>query len=139
MVCVSKDLLLSTAHVRFRLIVNKNIFVYVAWKPDFWIGAHLLGGVHKLRLQDEVGRWSKNVHFVSTFIPCKMSMQGARRSKKAKTQMIFECDELASRTSKHLNCLPSSAFTQNLDKKQNTWQTNQFLPYSNNFLLSADF
>ena len=28
-----------------------------------------LGVVHKLRLQDEVGRWSKNVHFVSTFIP----------------------------------------------------------------------
>ena len=28
-----------------------------------------LGIVHKLRLQDEVGRWSKNVHFLSTFIP----------------------------------------------------------------------
>ena len=25
-----------------------------------------LGGVHKLRLQDEVGRWSKNGHFLST-------------------------------------------------------------------------
>ena len=28
-----------------------------------------LGVVHKLRLQYEVGRWSKNVHFLSTFIP----------------------------------------------------------------------
>ena len=28
-----------------------------------------LGVVHKLRLQDEVGRWSKNVPFLSTFIP----------------------------------------------------------------------
>ena len=28
-----------------------------------------LGVVHKLRLQDEVGRWSKNAHFLSTFIP----------------------------------------------------------------------
>ena len=28
-----------------------------------------LGVVHKLRLQDEVGRWSKNVHFLSTIIP----------------------------------------------------------------------
>jgi hypothetical protein len=27
------------------------------------------GGVNKLCLQDEVGRWSKNVHFLSTFIP----------------------------------------------------------------------
>ena len=42
------------------------------------------GGVHKLRLQDEVGRWSKNVHFLSTFIPQKMSTQGGRWSKKAK-------------------------------------------------------
>ena len=24
--------------------------------------------VHKLRLQDEVGKWSKNVHFLSMFI-----------------------------------------------------------------------
>ena len=30
-----------------------------------------LGVGHKLRLQDEVGRWSKNVHFLSTFIPQK--------------------------------------------------------------------
>ena len=27
-----------------------------------------LGGIHKLRLQDEVGRWSKNIYFLSTFI-----------------------------------------------------------------------
>ena len=27
------------------------------------------GGVHKLHLQDEVGRWSKNAHFLSKFIP----------------------------------------------------------------------
>ena len=25
--------------------------------------------VYKLRLQDEVGRWSKTAHFLSTFIP----------------------------------------------------------------------
>ena len=29
----------------------------------FWAVLHL-GGVHKLRLQDEVGRWSKIVHFL---------------------------------------------------------------------------
>jgi hypothetical protein len=28
-----------------------------------------LGVVHKLRLKDVVGRWSKNFHFLSTFIP----------------------------------------------------------------------
>ena len=28
-----------------------------------------LGVVHKLRLQDEVGRWSKNVNFLSKIIP----------------------------------------------------------------------
>ena len=28
-----------------------------------------IGGIHNLRLQDEVGRWSKNVHFLATFIP----------------------------------------------------------------------
>ena len=35
-------------------------------KFDFWLGVshRLLGGVHKLRLQDEVGKWSKNVHFL---------------------------------------------------------------------------
>ena len=42
------------------------------------------GVVHKLRLQDEVGRWSKNVHFLSTFIPQKMSTEGGRWSKKGK-------------------------------------------------------
>ena len=28
-----------------------------------------VGGVHKLRLLDEVGRWSKHANFWSTFIP----------------------------------------------------------------------
>ena len=37
------------------------------------LGAQRLGVVHKLRLQDEVVRWFKNVHFLSTFIPQKMS------------------------------------------------------------------
>ena len=36
---------------------------------DHIYGNKQLGGVHKLRLQDEVGRWSKNVHFLSMFIP----------------------------------------------------------------------
>ena len=31
--------------------------------------ATCLWGVHKLRLRDEVLRWSKNVHFLSTFMP----------------------------------------------------------------------
>ena len=44
----------------------------------------LLGVVYKLRLQDVVGRWSKNVQFLSMFIPQKLSMQGGRWSKKAK-------------------------------------------------------
>ena len=35
-----------------------------------------LGVIHKLRLQDEVGRWSKNVHFVSTFIPENLNAVG---------------------------------------------------------------
>ena len=44
----------------------------------------ILGVVHKLRLQDKVGRWSKNVHFLSTFIPQKMSTEEGRWLKKAK-------------------------------------------------------
>ena len=42
------------------------------------------GVVHILRLKDEVGRWSKNVHFLATFIPYKMSTEGDRWSKKVK-------------------------------------------------------
>ena len=49
--------------------------------PDLYVGISLqspksatsprilaLGVVDKLHLQDEVGKWSKNVHFLSTFI-----------------------------------------------------------------------
>ena len=43
-----------------------------------------LGGVHKLRLQEEVGRQSRNVLFLSKFIRQKMSTQGCRWLKKAK-------------------------------------------------------
>ena len=43
-----------------------------------------VGVVHKLSLQDKVGRWSTNVHFLSTFIPQKMSTQGGRWSKNPK-------------------------------------------------------
>ena len=39
------------------------------------------GGVHKLRLQDKVGSWSKNVHFLSMVVPKKMSTKGGRWSK----------------------------------------------------------
>ena len=46
------------------------------------------GVVHKLRLQGEVGRWSQNVHFLSTFITQKMSKQGGRWSKKVKTYFV---------------------------------------------------
>ena len=42
------------------------------------------GGVHKLRLQDEVGRWSKNVRFLSTFTSQKMSTQRGQVVIKAK-------------------------------------------------------
>ena len=45
-----------------------------------------LGFVHKLRLQDEVGRWSKNVNFLSTFIQYKMLLQEGRWSNKAKIE-----------------------------------------------------
>ena len=40
-----------------------NVSVFRNW-PNF-----AKGGVHKLRLQDEVGRSSKNVHFLSMYIP----------------------------------------------------------------------
>ena len=34
----------------------------------FWdLEKNVLGGVHKLRLQDEVGRWPKNVRFVNVY------------------------------------------------------------------------
>ena len=39
-----------------------------------------LGVVHKLRLQDKVGRWSKNVHFFST----QGAGEGVGGKKKAK-------------------------------------------------------
>ena len=48
---------------------NKVDFVLVF--PNFTPIKIGLGVVHKLRLQKEVGRWSKNVHFLSTFIPYK--------------------------------------------------------------------
>ena len=40
--------------------------------------------VHKLHLQEKGGRWSKNVHFLSTFIWQKLSTEGGRLSKEAK-------------------------------------------------------
>ena len=40
-----------------------SAFVKIFIKSKFGLGV-----VHKLRLQDKVGRWSKNVHFLSMFI-----------------------------------------------------------------------
>ena len=41
------------------------------------------GVVHKLHLEDKVGRWSKNVHFLSTFITQKMSTQVVKKQPKS--------------------------------------------------------
>ena len=38
-------------------------------KSDVQARSKALGVVQKLRLQNKVDRWSKNVHFLSTFIP----------------------------------------------------------------------
>ena len=43
------------------------------------------GAVHKLRLQEEVGRWSKNVHFLSTFKGRKYQRRGVGGQKKPKS------------------------------------------------------
>ena len=59
---------------KFTFLLSCNPYIF----PHF-----LLGVVHKLHLQEEVGRWFKNVHFLSVFIPQKMSMEGGRWSKKA--------------------------------------------------------
>jgi len=39
-----------------------------------------LGGVHKQRLQDEVGRWSKNFHFLSYHRKCQHRGVGGQKS-----------------------------------------------------------
>ena len=41
--------------------------------------------IHKICLQEEVGRWSQNVHFLSTFIPYKISIQGVGGKKNPKS------------------------------------------------------
>ena len=38
----------------------------------------ILGTIHKLRLQGEVARWTKNVHFFQRSYHKKMSTQGDR-------------------------------------------------------------
>ena len=49
---------------------NRDIFSFVFWfKSKLQNLLSRLGVIHKLRLQDKVGRWSKNFHFLSTFIP----------------------------------------------------------------------
>ena len=58
--------------------------IYNPRYDKFIFVSNWLGVVHKLRLQDEVGRWPKNVHFLSTLIPYKMSTQEGRWSKKVK-------------------------------------------------------
>ena len=46
-----------------KIVSNASLYIVILYYT-------FLGGVHKLRLQEEVvGRWSKNVHFLSTFMP----------------------------------------------------------------------
>ena len=44
-----------------------------------------LGVVHKLRLQDEVGRWSKNVYFLSMLDHTKCQRRGVGGQEKPKS------------------------------------------------------
>ena len=68
------DLLLPCVHLE---VVCQNRLFYRSFpfqnsKVDSAMNAWL-GVVHKLRLQDKVGRWSSNLHFLSMFTPWKMS------------------------------------------------------------------
>ena len=55
-------------------------------------GFSTLGVVHKLRLQDEVGRGSKNVQFLSTFIPYQNVKAGGQVVKKSKNIFNVVCE-----------------------------------------------
>ena len=44
-----------------------------------------LGAVHKLRLQDQVGRWSKNVHFCQRLYHRKCQRRGVGGQEKPKS------------------------------------------------------
>jgi hypothetical protein len=57
-------LLLLHPHQIFRPSIVSAVCRFSLTKQVFSEGV-----VHKLSLQDEIGRWSKNVHFLSTFIP----------------------------------------------------------------------
>ena len=52
---------------------------------------------------------------------------------------FFKCDKFCSRTSKYWNFPPFFCLETKSWEKSKSWQTNKFLAYSNNFLLSADF
>ena len=41
---------------------------FLCSQKNIKLSLDILEVVHKLRLQDEVGNWSKNVHFLSMFI-----------------------------------------------------------------------
>ena len=51
-----------------------------------------LGAIQKLRLQVDVGRWSKNIHYLSTFIPQIMSTQGGQVVKKKPNLVNVVCE-----------------------------------------------
>ena len=61
-----------TIYLWLEIILSKLVQKNYSEISDKWVGLglnKLVAVVHKLRLQDEVGRWSKNVLFLSTFIP----------------------------------------------------------------------
>ena len=45
-----------------------HVFIFLGDQKNYKFECFVQGNVHKLRLQDEVGRRSKNVHFLSSFI-----------------------------------------------------------------------
>ena len=78
---------------------------------------------------------------LSSFSKASKSWELNGKVFKMVTMAVFKCDELASCTSKDLNSYPSFLLLlwDKIWTKSKSWQTNQFLPYSNKLLLSADF
>ena len=56
------------------------------------ITVHGIGVIHKLRLQDKVGRLSKKICSLSTFIPQKMSMEGVLVVKNSQNLVNIVCE-----------------------------------------------
>ena len=70
--------------------------IRICWLNGFFHFSHysILTTLHKGSFTNYVykTRWSKNVHFLSTFIPYKMSMEVGRWSKKSQSFVNVVCE-----------------------------------------------